>query len=220
MFRFSACDAALDLVAILRQTKEDLMIVTRRFRDVLATAALCMTVILATSTIARAQQCQPGIDAAWASYKPAYEFMPTYDVMWTTLTPNIANLTRLLDTVSDQSSYEMLLGAARSIAARIGGRLVVTLPDGSVVVDTDRPDGETPANANSYEHFNARSINENDNTRVAVNAAQMFPCGIAIESKFNPASGLAEVHFAARLGPHLSSSGTARLSRVGGPWDY
>lgn len=196
------------------------MMVTRRFRGVLGCAALSMTVTLAAPTLARAQQCQPGIDAAWAAYRPAYEFMPTYDVLWQTLIPNTSNLTTLLDAVSDQSTYDMLLGAARSIAARIGGRLVLTLPDGSVVVDTDRPDGETPANANSYAHFNARSINENDNTRVAVNAAQMFPCGIAIESKFNPASGLAEVHFAARLGPHLSSSGTAWLSRAGGKWDY
>jgi len=193
---------------------------THRTRAMILSIIICASALLASPRTAAAQQCQPCIDAAWAAYRPAYEFMPTYDVLWTTLTPNTGNLTTLLDAVSDQSSYEMLLGAARSIAARIGGRLVVTLPDGSVVVDTDLPDGETPANANSYEHFNARSINENDNTRVAVSAAQMFPCGIAIESKFNPASGLAEVHFAARLGPHLSSSGTARLSRVGGPWDY
>ena len=96
----------------------------------------------------------------------------------------------------------------------------MTLPDGTVVLDTFRPDGDTPANANSYAHFLAKSINENLNTRVAIAAAQTYPCGIGLESRVSTTTGRFESHFAARLGLHLSSSGTARLSMIASPWDY
>jgi hypothetical protein len=41
--------------------------------------------------------------------------------------------------------------------------------------------------------------------------AQTFPCGVAIETSRPPADHY-ESHFAVRLGPHLFSEGTARLS--------
>jgi hypothetical protein len=180
-----------------------------------AGAALSLSVILATPTIARAQQCQPGIDAGWELWRS------NYDLMWAVLTPNISNLTTLLNAMADQSSYGTLVAAARAVVANIDparfGRLVVTLPDGTVVLDTIRPDGDTPANANSFAHFQAKSINENLNTRVAIAAAQTYPCGIGIETRLSTTTGLFESHFSVRLGSHLSSRGTARLSMVASP---
>jgi hypothetical protein len=176
--------------------------------------------LLAVPAPARAQQCQPGIDTAWDAHRP------DYDLLWAGLTPHLDSLLSLLNTVSDQASYATLVGAARSVAGGVPhGRVVVTLPDGTVVVDTWRVDGETPANANSYAHFLSKSINENLNSRVAMMAAQLFPCGIAVETRISTTTGNVESQFAARLGQDLNSSGTARLSMVvGGPcfgcWDY
>jgi hypothetical protein len=194
------------------------MIMSQRVRAIFKGAMLSLTVMLATPAIVRAQQCQPGIDQGWEVWRQ------NYDLMWGTLTPNINHLTDLLRGVYNQETYATLLAAARSVAAGIGinrlGRLVMTLPDGTVILDTIRPDGDTPVNANSYAHFQAKSINENLNTRVAVAAAQTFPCGLAIESRISTTTSRFESHFAVRLGPHLSSLGTARLSMIASPWDY
>ncbi len=197
---------------------------SQHVRAIFSTAMLWAIFATASPTIASAQQCQPGIDTAWPTYRA------NYDLLWAGLIPHVGNLTTLLDGLSNespsinQSNYQTLLMTARSIAAAVGGRLVVTLADGTVVVDTSHPDGETPVNANSYAHFVAQSINQNQNSGIAIMAAQMFPCGVAIESK-RSTTGDVESHFAVRLGPHLSSSGTARLSIIiPGPcygcWDY
>ena len=191
------------------------MTMSRRVRGIFTGAALSLAVILATPTIARAQQCQPGIDAGWAQWRQ------NYDLMWAALTPNGSNLTTLLNGAFDQSTYATLLAAARAVAASIDparlGRLVVTLPDGTVVLDTFRPDGDVPANANSFAHFQAKSINENLNTRVAIAAAQAYPCGLGIETNLSTTTGAFESQFAVRLGSHLSSRGTARLSMIASP---
>jgi hypothetical protein len=47
-----------------------------------------------------------------------------------------------------------------------GSRIVITLPDGTVVVDTSK-------NNNTYANFQAKAINENHNTRVAILDAQL-----------------------------------------------
>ena len=188
---------------------------TQRVRTIFSGAALSLALILATPTTARAQQCQPGIDAGWELWRP------NYDLMWAALTPSVNDLTTLLNGVFDQSTYATLLANARAVAGRIDparlGRLVVALPDGTVVLDTFRPDGDAPANANSFAHFQAKSINENLNTRVAIAAAQGYPCGIAIETRLSTTTGAFESQFAARLGSHLSSRGTARLSMIASP---
>ena len=194
------------------------MTMNSRVRGMLTGAALSLALILAAPAIARAQQCQPGIDQGWSLWRE------NYDLMWATLTPNINDLASQLNTVHDQQSYATMVATARAIAAGIGnsrlGRVVMTLPDGTVVLDTYRPDGDTPANANSYAHFRAKSINENLNTRVAIAAAQTYPCGIGIETRLSTTTGSYESHFAVRLGTHLSSVGTARLSMIASPFDY
>jgi hypothetical protein len=156
------------------------------------------------------QQCLPGIGAALQGPQQA-----TYTLLLNTLSPRVAGLRLALDAVSNQATYEVLLGLARNAAAAIpNGRLLVTLPDGTVVVDTSRPDDATnmlPV-GNSYQHFIDKTVNENHNSRVAIFSAQQYPCGLGAESKLSTSTGQVETYIALRLGAHLDSSGTARLS--------
>lgn len=173
---------------------------------------LLALVLLSVPSAGLAQVCQPGIDPAWEAHRTSY------DQLWLALVPQTGTLTTLLNGVSDQSSYALLLNAARTIATTVPeGRVVITLADGTVVVDTSKADGRTPADANSFAHFTGKSINENHNTRVAIMAAQTYPCGLGIETRLSTSTGNVESYLAARLGEHLNSSGTVRLSVVVGP---
>jgi len=80
--------------------------------------------------------------------------------------------------------------------------------------DTGRPDDPTNvlAAGNSYQHFVAKTVNENHNSRIAILAAQEYPCGAGIESKLSTTTGQVESYLAVRLGNHLDSLGTARIS--------
>jgi hypothetical protein len=115
-----------------------------------------------------------------------------------------------LHQVTNQSSYAALLALARTVASSINaanGRVVITLPDGTVVLDTSRSDS-----VNTYANFIAKNVNENHNTRVAIFSAQQYPCGIGLESKFSTSTGNREHYVAIRLGDHLDSEGTVRGS--------
>lgn len=83
-------------------------------------------------------------------------------------------------------------------------RLVVTLPDGTVVVDTSK--------TNSYTRYKAKTINENHNTRIAILHSQLHVCGHGVETKFSTSDNTRESYVAIRLGAYLNSSGTARIS--------
>jgi hypothetical protein len=115
----------------------------------------------------------------------------------------------------DQPTYATLLATSHTLANSItNGRQVVAVPDGTVVLDTGKPDDAAnvlPA-GNSYQHFQSKTVNENHNSRVAIFSAQQWPCGYALESKFSTTTGVREDYLAIRLGNHLDSIGTARLS--------
>ena len=68
------------------------------------------------------------------------------------------------------------------------------------------------ASGNSWAHFLAKTVNENHNSRVAIFDAQEWPCGIGLERKLSTTTGVTETYVAIRLGTHLDSLGTARLS--------
>jgi hypothetical protein len=188
----------------------------RTFR-ILLIAALTIAPAL-TGNIAHAQfpngpdtngQCIPGINQAFQDHREAY--LAVYNV----LQPNVALLTTQLRQVTNQATYQVLLTTSRNIANFIThGRLVITLPDGTVVLDTARPDDPTNvlAAGNSYQHFQNKTVNENHNSRVAIFSAQQYPCGVGIESKFSTTTGNVESYVALRLGPHLDSEGTIRGS--------
>ena len=106
---------------------------------------------------------------------------------------------------------------ARGIAGSAPtGRVLITLPDGTAVVDTSKPDdpsNSTPdVQANSFQHFKNKTVNENHNTRISILDAQLWPCGLGVERKFSTTDNVSEIYLAERLGNYLNNDGTARLS--------
>jgi hypothetical protein len=142
---------------------------------------------------------------------------PVYAELFQILDPQVSQLKELLAAVVDQATYQNLLDLARSIASsKTTGRVLITLPDGTVVVDTSKPDDppdSTPdVQANSFQHFKNKTVNENHNTRISILDAQLWPCGLGVERKFSTTDNVSEIYLAERLGPYLNNEGTARLS--------
>lgn len=156
--------------------------------------------------------CGPGIDVALRG-----QYGSRYASLVAALSPNTYDLAQLLDDVTDVSTYNALVNFSVDLARSIpDGRLLIALPDGTVVVDTAEPidfDNRLPR-GNSYQHYQNKTVNENHNTRVAIMSAQQWPCGIGVESKPSTTTGTFQSYVALRLGTHLQSSGTARLSVI------
>jgi hypothetical protein len=94
--------------------------------------------------------------------------------------------------------------------------VVLTLPDGTTVIDTSKPDDPLDTmpdiDANSFQHFRNKKVNENHNSRIAIHDAQEWPCGLGLEAKLSTSTGQREIYLAVRLGTHLDSNGTVRAS--------
>jgi hypothetical protein len=162
--------------------------------------ALSVTSLNSVNAVAQTVSCAPLVTAKVAR--------APYRALNLLLTPRLASLKTKLDAVADQATYAPLLAEANAAAASTAnGRVVVTLPDGTVVVDTSK------GAANTYANFVAKTINENHNSRVAILDAQLFECGIGVETKRSATTGAVEVYVARRLGAYLDSSGTARISK-------
>jgi hypothetical protein len=144
-----------------------------------------------------AVECAPQVEALLKSNT-------TYKKLNATLAPKVANLTSLLRAVKDQPTYSTLLSAVKATAGT--NRLVITLADGTVVVDTGKS-----AN-NNYGIFAAKGVNENHNSRVAIMLAQTHECGLGVETKYSSSDKSNEKYVAIRLGKYLDSAGTARIS--------
>jgi hypothetical protein len=175
----------------------------------LATSAVLSAALVLAAGTAHAQTCNPGIGAAFAAHAA------TYTSLFTTLGPQVATLQSGLASVVDQPTYATFLSSTHTLASSIAnGRLVVTVPDGTVLLDTGRPDDPTNvvAAGNSFLHFQNKTVNENHNSRIAFHDAQEWPCGVGLERKLSTSTGATETYVAIRLGTHLDSLGTARLS--------
>ena len=171
-------------------------------------SALAVALILTTGNSAYAQTCQPGISTAIAGPHSAQ-----YIALATALGPAVPTLTTQLAAVVDQATYQTLLTTANALAGTVAtGRVLITLPDGTVVLDTNRADNTADPTSNSYQHFLDKTINENHNSRIAILAAQEYPCGVGIESKLSSSTGQNEAYIAIRAGTHLDSVGTLRMS--------
>lgn len=143
--------------------------------------------------------CAPQVQAKLAA--------APYDTLNTILTPaKVTSFRNKLNAVTNQATYSTLLTEANATAALLAdGRIVVTLPDGTVVVDTSKTN-------NTYANYIAKAINENHNTRVAILDAQIYDCGVGLETKTSSSTGVEEIYVAKRLGVYLNSAGTVRLS--------
>ena len=160
---------------------------------------LVLTALFVTSFNAMAA-CAPQVTTKLAA--------APYDTLNAILTPaKVTSFRNKLNNVTNQGTYAILLAEANATATLIAnGRVVVTLPDGTVVVDTSKG-----AN-NTYANFIDKAINENHNTRVAILDAQIYDCGVGLETKTSTSTGVAEIYLAKRLGVYLDSAGTVRLS--------
>ena len=184
---------------------------TNRLRT-LATAAVFSSAFLFNGGVAIAQDviqadaqtCQPGFATAFNG--PHHAAYLSIAQALLAGTPNATNITADLGAVHDQATYDTLLTHAMAIKNKLPNlRMVVTVPDGTVVLDTSKGN-------NTYDNYLAKAINENHNTRVAFMAAQHYPCGAALETKLSTTDGTVESYLAFRAGPHLDSLGTMRIS--------
>ncbi|MEP6914109.1 MAG: hypothetical protein ABJC89_00620 [Acidobacteriota bacterium] len=179
----------------------------KSFRTLTIASVLTAALLFGGGT-AQAQDCQPGLVPAFTAHGAQYTFLLN------TLIPGLGAINNGVIGLTDQASYATLLAAANSVADSIPtGRIVLALPDGTVVLDTSRPDN-VPADpkSNTYQHFLDKTINENHNSRVAFLSAQLYPCGFALESKLSTTTGQTESYIALRLGNHLDNRGTVRIS--------
>jgi hypothetical protein len=112
----------------------------------------------------------------------------------------------LIITEKLQKEYQKLYKVSMTVAEKIKGRVTITLPDGHVVIDTCKAEG------NNYENYIDDVISENHNSRIAVLQAQLHPEGIGYEKKFSSTTFKREFYVAVRLGPFRNSDGTFRLS--------
>lgn len=110
--------------------------------------------------------------------------------------------------IQSEKSYTDLVWMCERIAKKIQGRVLITLPDGHVVVDTAKGDG------NTYENYLEDVISENHNTRVAVFQAQCDKNGVGYERKYSSTMKHKETYVAVRLGQFRNNAGTVRLSVV------
>jgi len=115
---------------------------------------------------------------------------------------------RVVSTGIGQSALSLLHGQDAIIVVRQGR------DNGRSVLDTSKPDDPNNqlGQGNSYDHFKNKTVNENHNSRVAIFSAQQFPCGLGIETKFSTSDNQDESYVSRRLGIHLDSEGTARIS--------
>jgi len=180
----------------------------RTFQTWLMTAALAVAIVLSGGSAHAQQTCQPGINAALAGPHAAQ-----YIALATALAPAVPQLTTQRAAVTNQATYQTLLTTANAVAAAMPtGRVLITLPDGTVVIDTNRADNTADPTSNSYQHFLDKTINENHNSRIAVLAAQQYACGVGLESKLSTSTNQNEAYVGIRAGTHLDSAGTLRMS--------
>jgi hypothetical protein len=179
--------------------------------NLLRVAAALVTAIVLSGGSAYAQDaqsCQPGIIGAISGPHAA-----RYQALIDALIPFAGDFYTELPAVVNQATYQTLLDTANAAAAGlVNGRVLITLPDGTVMIDTARDDNTVNPNSNSYQHFLDKTINENHNSRLAILGAQQFACGVGLETKFSTSTNQNEVYLALRIGDHLDSDGTVRIS--------
>jgi hypothetical protein len=160
----------------------------------------------AAGNVAHAQDCQPGISDEYG------QDQSNYNALIAAVVPELGHLSEDLHTLGTAPStaiYAEILEHSTELVTTLGSssRVVITLQDGTVVIDTSKGAGNTLA------AFQAKTINENHNSRLAILTSQKYPCGVGIERNFNSTLLAFETSLAVRLGDHLNSDGTIHLSK-------
>jgi hypothetical protein len=126
-----------------------------------------------------------------------------------------------MDTVTSEKWDTMYAGIKAFVLANVSPlypslRVVVTLSDGQVVLDTSKDtvvvNGSTVP-ANSFARFQSKSINENHNSRVAILTALLSNAGTGYEEKYSTTELKFETYHAQRMGASPSNAlGVVRVS--------
>src|SRR5687768_15687333 len=104
----------------------------------LLAATVSLATIVGTGTAHAQVSCQPGIVPAFLAHQAEYTALAN------ALVPTLVNLNTKLQAMVDQATYASLLTDARALAVSIPtGRVLITVPDGTVVLDTARTDDPT-----------------------------------------------------------------------------
>ena len=89
--------------------------------------------------------------------------------------------------------------------SHVGLRVMVTTADGHVAYDTSK--------TNTFASFQAKSINENHNSRLAIMSALLANLGMGYEVKYSATDGYNEAYHAQRMGPSSHNAlGCIRVS--------
>jgi hypothetical protein len=156
-----------------------------------------------------------------------------YQALSNTLHPNVAALEAAVNAVltaanpaAKETAYNAMVTQIETVLfPGIGSspRLLLTESDGTVIYDSAQI-GKTVTNSNascgttgsvsrnSYPSFCTKQVNENHNSRVAILDAQLFPCGLGLETKFSTSVNKFQSGVAERMGDYLNNDGTARYS--------
>jgi hypothetical protein len=112
--------------------------------------------------------------------------------------------------VNNTTLYDAMVVSMNTFCATNNVRGLVTLPDGTVMYDTNKRANNTVANAIS------KTINENHNTRIVLQKANLgAPGQYQFEGKYSTTDGQFESYVAVALGSDGTTSfGCVRLSIV------
>jgi hypothetical protein len=212
---------------------------TRKTSLAMAFAALLITSFNAAAVTTTTTTTPPPPQQACATNVTGMLGTPAYKGLNAVLPlVTMTAFTNAVKTVSNfamatDADYQVLVNLANATVAQINaipvvapapvitsGRVVIALPDGTVIVDTGKPaksvtdpvSGVTTTTGSTLTNFKAKTINENHNSRLAILNAQLWPCGAGVETKISTSVGALEVSVAKRMGAYLNSFGTVRVS--------
>lgn len=120
-------------------------------------------------------------------------------------------LKKLLLPCADQDDYNKLLAIVLAkFEIKLGDiepRLVITEPDGTVIIDTYK------VTLNTFANWKNKLINENHNTRMSIKNAQQLADGVGYEKKKSTTiDPIVQYSVAIRAGNKNENYGTLRLS--------
>jgi len=140
-------------------------------------------------------------------------YIDLYNILYNGILSNYLELKlkKLLQIFSTCVDYKDLLDTVLSkfniTLGDVAPRIVITEPDGTVIIDTYKK------TLNTYENWKNKAINENHNTRMSIKNAQYFTGGVGFEKKTSSTiDPVYQYSVAIRAGNKYDNYGVIRLS--------
>lgn len=116
-----------------------------------------------------------------------------------------------LETNRSEANYNAVVAYGNTASQQTGLRVLITLPDGTVVYDSSRPE------RNTYANFLAKTVNENHNTRPEIMMAQLSLDGIGVAQRYSSSVNALQTYVALRVTLkqkyYTNNVGTIRFSQ-------